>query len=177
MKYCEVELEKEVDPDPIWFAKAGFQLGYHVVVKKRNKVFVVEMPSDKEIHDAIWGRAIFLKGRFDQELPVDTLPNGNFPDSEEELLEGVVFAVNPDLIEKTVRIDFNRSVKSISIQPHAARFIALMLTTSADQADPKNESIKDASRLVKGEVTFEDGRKEEIEIQPSVENMNFFKGE
>ena len=177
MSYCEVELEKGIDPDPIWFAKAGFQLGYHVIVKKGDKKFIVGLPSNKKIYNAILERAIFLKDRFEKGLPVDPLSDGTFPDTEEKLLEGVIFAVNPDLKEKTVRIDFNRSVKSIAIQPHAARFIALMLNSSADRVDPKNELMKNASRLDKGKIIFEDGREEEVEVKPSLPDMSFFKGE
>lgn len=177
MNYLEIELDKKIDPDPIWFAKAGFQLGYQVSVKKRENLFVIKIPNKGKIYDEIWERAVFLKNRFEQELPVDPLPDGTFPDVEPEELEGIIFAVNPDKEEKTVRLDFNRSVKSIAILPHVARFIALMLNSSADSADPANESMRSVSRAVKGEIIFEDGRKEEVEIQPSMQNMNFFKGE
>jgi hypothetical protein len=176
MIYKKVQLSKKTDPDLILFAKAGFQLGYHVSFKKREGISIICIPENKEIYDAIWERARFLKNRFDQELPVDPLPDGTFPDTEEDLLEGIIFAVNPDLESKTVRIDFNRSVKSMAIQPHAARFIALMLNSSASEVDPSGGLIRDGSRLVHGEIINENGDKEEVKIQPSLPDMSFFKG-
>lgn len=125
-------------PQPIWFAKAAFQLGHNTVVRKvENGSYEIRLPSEPaEAQGEITERARWLEEREAKGLPVDPLPSGRFPDDPEEFGDQIPVVVVADTERVEVYIDFARPIRALGISPAMARTIALKLNQVADLIDP-----------------------------------------
>jgi len=124
--------------EPIFFSKACYQFGFASEVgvftnKETGKSdFKVKLPPmTEEMREKVIERAKFLQLRSEQGLPVDPLPSGRFPDSEEEYADAIPLSIQPDTNKGTVCVGFGRAITTIDVTPAMARTIALMLMGSA----------------------------------------------
>ena len=116
-------------------AKAANQIGinYHIRFKGEgaDRKPVVAVP--EEYHENIERRAFFLFGREKDNLPLDPLPDGSWPDTDDEYAEPILVNVAADEERQAVVLDLGRSLRAMTIHPSAARSLAMWLMTTANQ--------------------------------------------
>lgn len=144
----------------IMVAKAASQLGINYQLTFRDKIVRAKTSDGRvdshyrrlpvvrfeEKHkEAIERRAIFLHGRSERYLPVDPLPDGSWPDSEDEYTDPIVLNVATDEDRRAVVLDLGRPLRAMTIHPSAARSLAMWIMATANQIGgelAEDESVK-----------------------------------
>lgn len=159
----------EDTPHPIWFAKAAYQLGYSSLVRQVDGRYEIRLPVGAQ--DEITERATWLAERDAKGLPVNPLPCGRFPDSEEEFADQILVAVIADPEHGEVYVDFARPLRAIGISPAMARTIAMKLMEVADGIDPDGSAgMKNPATVTIGHIRVpgSDITKEGAVVMPGV---------
>lgn len=187
--HIEYEAGEKYSEDFVFMvAKAANQLGINYRLQFRNKTVKNEQNNDdghmvssqvyrfpvvaipEEHMESVERRAMFLFERNEKHLPVDPLPDGSWPDTEDDYTEPVIVNVAVDEELQAVLLDLGRPIQSMAIHPAAARSLAMWLMTVANQVGGE---LKDDD-TVRTRVAYVAATKDELTKQASLEFRDFF---
>jgi hypothetical protein len=140
----------------------------HMVSSQIYRFPVVAIP--EEFVESVERRAMFLHDREQKSLPVDPLPDGSWPDSEEEYTAPVVVNVATDEERRAVVLDLGRPLQAMTIHPSAARSLAMWLMATANQVGGE----LDADDTIRTRVAHVTDLETGMEKQASLEFRDFF---
>jgi len=169
-------------------AKAANQLGVNYRLQFRNRMVKTDESNEdgrkvssqiyrfpvvaihSEHAESVERRAMFLHNREQKKLPTDPLPDGSWPDSENEYTEPIVVNVAPDEESKAVVLDLGRPLRAMTIHPSAARSLAMWLMATANQVG----GDLDANDAIRTKVAYVKEPESEDLKQASLEFRDFF---